>query len=281
MVAAAAPAVVSPFAAVGVACLAPTKEPGAGRAMLLERCTFEDVSAYLRASTGVILPVGSTEQHGPSGLIGTDSLCAEAVARGLGERTRAMVTPTLNFGMAQHHMAFAGTMTLRPETLLAVLVDLLGSLARHGFRHCFVVNGHGGNMATLMAAFSELYARSSLGLTSGPATLRCRLRNWWSPPAVTALQKELFGDGDGSHATASEISLTAYTLPDSVRAALLDPKVAPAGRGFTDALDFKRRHPDGRIGSDPSLVSAAAGERLFQAAVQGLAEDYRSFLTED
>ena len=68
--------------------------------MLLERCTFEDVRAYLRMSTGVILPVGSTEQHGPSGLIGTDSLCAEAVARALGERTRALVTPTLNFGMA-------------------------------------------------------------------------------------------------------------------------------------------------------------------------------------
>ena len=249
--------------------------------MLLHLCTWPEVETYLARSKGVLVPIGSTEQHGPSGVIGTDAICAEAIARGAGEAAGALVGPTIAIGMAQHHMAFAGTMTLRPETLLAVLVDLLGSLARHGFRHCFVVNGHGGNMATLMTAFSEVYARSSLGLTAGPATLRCRLRNWWSPPAVTALQKELFGDGDGSHATASEISLTAYTLPDSVRPALLDPKVAPPGRGFTDAEDFKRRHPDGRIGSDPSLVSAAAGERLFQAAVEGLAEEYRSFLDDD
>ncbi|MCC2664104.1 MAG: creatininase family protein [Geminicoccaceae bacterium] len=119
--------------------------------MLLERCTWQEVERYLEHARGIILPVGSTEQHGPTGLIGTDALCAELIARGVGEATGALVAPTLNFGMAQHHMGFCGTMTLRPQTLLAVLVDLLGSLAQHGFERCLVINGHGGNMATIMA----------------------------------------------------------------------------------------------------------------------------------
>jgi creatinine amidohydrolase len=248
--------------------------------MLLERCTWQEVERYLGQSTGIILPVGSTEQHGPNGLIGTDALCAELIARAVGEATAALVAPTVNFGMAQHHMAFCGTMSLRPQTLLAVLVDLLGSLAQHGFERCLVVNGHGGNMATITAAFSELHARASLGATGPSSSLRCRLRNWWSPPAVTQAQKELFGDRDGSHATASEISLTQYALPESIKRAELDPPLAPASSGFTDAADFRRRYPDGRIGSDPSLAAPRHGERLYRLAVDGLVEDYRQFLAE-
>jgi creatinine amidohydrolase len=248
--------------------------------MLLERCTWQEVEAYLEHSRGVILPVGSTEQHGPNGLIGTDALCAELIARGVGEATGAMIAPTLNFGMAQHHMAFCGTMTLRPQTLLAVLVDLLGSLAQHGFQRCLVINGHGGNMATIMAAFSELHARASLTADRGSASLRCRLRNWWSPPAVTEVQKELFGDRDGSHATASEISVTQYALPAAIKRVEFEPRLAPASSGFTDAADFRRRYPDRRMGSEPALADPAHGERLYRAAVEGLREDYRKFLAE-
>jgi creatinine amidohydrolase len=248
--------------------------------MLLAHCTWQEIERYLEHQTGVVLPVGSTEQHGPNGLIGTDALCAELVARGVGEATGAAVAPTLNFGMAQHHMAFSGTMTLRPQTLLAVMVDLLSSLAQHGFERCLVINGHGGNMATIMAAFSELHARSSLASPTRSASLRCRLRNWWSPPAVTKVQKELFGDRDGSHATASEISLTQYAMPESIKQVDIAPPLAPPGSGFTDAADFRRRYPDGRIGSDPSLATPGHGERLYQAAVEGLSEDYRKFVAE-
>ncbi|HEX3209267.1 MAG TPA: creatininase family protein [Geminicoccaceae bacterium] len=248
--------------------------------MLLARCTWQEVERYLEHSRGILLPVGSTEQHGPNGLIGTDALCAELVAQGVGEATGALVAPTLGFGMAQHHMAFPGTMTLRPQTLLTVMVDLLGSLARHGFERCLVINGHGGNMATIMAAVSELHAAASLAPARHGVALRCRLRNWWSPQAVAAVQKELFDERDGSHATASEIALTQYALPDSIKQAALDPLQAPASTGFTDAADFRRRYPDGRIGSDPSLATPAHGERLYRAAVEALAEDYRAFLAE-
>ncbi len=249
--------------------------------MRLDQSTWQDVEAYLRRSKGIVLPIGSTEQHGPTGLIGTDALSADLVARGVGERASAMVAPPLNFGMAQHHLAFAGTMTLRPETLLAVLVDLLSSLAVHGFERCLIVNGHGGNMATIMTAISEVHARSSLGWQGAGGGLRCRLRNWWTPKAVAELQKEIFGERDGSHATASEIALIQFAFPEAIKSAQLDPVLAPASSGFTDAADFRRRYADGRVGSDPSLSTPEHGERLYKAAVEGLADDYTAFLAEN
>jgi len=249
--------------------------------MRLDQSTWREVETYLERKNGIILPIGSTEQHGPTGLIGTDALAADIVARGVGERASALVAPPLNFGMAQHHMAFAGSMTLRPETMLAVLVDLLGSLARHGFTRCFIINGHGGNMATIMTAISEMHARSSLRWSGTDGALRCRLKNWWTPKAVAELQNEIFGERDGSHATASEIALIQFTYPEAIKTGPLDPALAPKSSGFTDADDFRRRYPDGRVGSDPSLSKPEHGERLFHAAIDALAEDYEAFIAED
>ena len=157
--------------------------------MLLHLETWPAVEDYLRRSRGIVIPIGSTEQHGPNGLIGTDAICAEVVARGLGEAAEALVAPTIAVGMAQHHLAFAGSMTLRPSTLIAVVRDCIASLARHGFRGFYFVNGHGGNIATLSAAFSEIYADASLASADNAPALRCRLRNWWQAPAVAALAR--------------------------------------------------------------------------------------------
>lgn len=126
--------------------------------MLLHLSTWQDVEAYLKTSTGMIIPIGSTEQHGPTGLMGTDALCAEAIARGVGEATNALVAPTINVGMALHHLAFPGSISLRPSTLLLVVRDYLFSLVKAGFTRFYFINGHGGNMATLKAAFAETYA---------------------------------------------------------------------------------------------------------------------------
>ena len=68
--------------------------------MQLQLQTWQEVEAYLQNNRGIILPIGSTEQHGPIGLIGTDAICAEVIARGVGEATGALVAPTIAVGMA-------------------------------------------------------------------------------------------------------------------------------------------------------------------------------------
>ena len=244
--------------------------------MLLHLRTWPEVETYLKTSTTIIIPIGSTEQHGPTGLIGTDAICGEAVGRKLGEVTGTLVAPTIAVGMAQHHLAFPGSMTLRPSTLIAVVKDNVESLARHGFTHFYFVNGHGGNVAPFSAAFSEIYAEASLARPGNRPPIRCKLRNWYDSAKVKTISKELYGDSEGSHATPSEVALTWAVYPDAVRKAKLDPEVAPRGE-FTDAADYRRNFPDGRIGSNPNLASIEAGKRLWDAAVSDLADDLKAF----
>jgi len=245
--------------------------------MELRFCTWQEVEAYLGRSRAIIIPIGSTEQHGPNGLIGTDALCPEVLGRALGKGLEALVAPTISVGMAQHHLGFPGSITLRPSTLLAVLQDTVNSLVRHGFDSFYFLNGHGGNIATVSAAFSEIYAQNSLqpGSHNRPS-IRCKLTNWWDAPGVKAVCDELFGDQDGRHATCSEISLTYYAYPDHVKQAEMTPGKAPVGPIY-DSSDYRRRFPDGRIGSDPTHASVEAGERIFKTAVEEIAGDWRRF----
>jgi creatinine amidohydrolase len=249
--------------------------------MLLQHSTWQEVERYLANANGVILPIGSTEQHGPTGLIGTDAICAEFIARGVGEAAEAMIGPTIGVGMAVHHMGFAGSMTVRPSTLIAIIRDYVLSLARHGFRRFFFINGHGGNIATVQAAFYEIYAEveGAFGARRDEE-VRCRLANWWDGSVMHGLAKELFGDDEGSHATASEVAVTQYALPETIKQATLDPPRAPNGRFFGPA-DYRRRFPDGRIGSNPGLASPDKGQRLYEAAIPELVKTYRSFIGEN
>jgi len=248
--------------------------------MLLQHQTWQEVESYLARSTGIIMPIGSTEQHGPNGIIGTDAICAEAIAAGVGEAANAMVGPTIGVGMAVHHMGFAGTMTLRPSTLIAVMRDYVLSLARHGFRRFFFINGHGGNIPTVNAAFYEIYAEfeGAFG-TRRDTELLCRLANWWDGKAMGVLSKEVFGDDEGSHATASEVAVTQFLLPATIKQAQIDPPRAPSGR-FHGPADYRRRFADGRIGSNPSLATPEKGQRFHDLAITELAKTYQAFLTE-
>ena len=75
--------------------------------MQLQLATWQEIDTYLEGSKGVIIPIGSTEQHGPLGFIGTDAICPEVIARGVADRIGALVAPTISIGMAQHHLGFA------------------------------------------------------------------------------------------------------------------------------------------------------------------------------
>ena len=252
--------------------------------MQLALSTWLEVESYLERSTGIIIPIGSTEQHGPNGLIGTDAICPVKIASGIeqqysSQQNDVLIAPALNYGMAQHHMAFAGTVTLQPSTLISVVCDVVTSLQRHGFTHFYFINGHGGNIPVVTTAFCQLYHAATQANSTAP---RCYLANWWRNDAITGLAEELYHGAEGYHATVSEVALSYYAYPQAVKQASLSPVVAPslkAGESFYDALDFRRKFPDGRIGSSPQLATVEDGEKFYHLAVAGLAENYQRFLS--
>jgi len=245
--------------------------------MLLHLSTWTEVEAYLEQSQGIILPIGSTEQHGPTGLIGTDAICAEVIANGVGQATGAIIAPTINVGMALHHTAFAGTISLRPSTMIQLVKDYVTCLTRAGFTKFFFINGHGGNIATLKAAFAETYAHISELNIPNAQRVQCQVGNWFMCGSVYQLAKELYGDQEGSHATPSEVAVTQYVYPEAIKQAPLSPEVA-SGHRIYGAADFRQRYPDGRMGSNPALATPEHGKQFYELAVKELSNTYLEFL---
>lgn len=89
-----------------------------------------------------MLPIGSTEQHGPHLPVGTDTMVAVAIAEAAAEKTGTLVAPPLWFGWSPHHMVLPGTITIRPEVLVELVYDMVASLSEHGFDSFIFVNGH-------------------------------------------------------------------------------------------------------------------------------------------
>ena len=106
-----------------------------------------------------------------------------------------------------------------------------------------------------------------------------KLRNWWDLPGVMSLCNRLFPTGHGAHATPSEIAVTQAAYPDRIKTADYSPKIAPNGP-IRDALDYRARFPDGRIGSDPGQASPEKGQRIIDVAAPGLIRDVAAFTNE-
>ncbi len=245
--------------------------------MLLHLSTWQEIEAYLKTSRAIVIPIGSTEQHGPTGLLGTDFLCPEIIAHEAARRGDLLIAPTFNVGMAQHHLGFPGSISLRPSTFIAAISDWTRSLTGHGFERLYFLNGHGGNVATIEAAFSEIYSAASFERRKAGFALK--LRNWWDLPGVMGLASGLFPTGHGVHATPSEIAVTQWAYPDSIKAANYAPQIAPSGP-IREAADFRARFPDGRMGSDPGQASPDKGRELVDLAARELIQDVEAFAGE-
>ena len=249
--------------------------------MRLQQSTWIEIGEYLKTSTGIILPTGSTEQHGPMGVLGTDTDCAQTIAWRVGELAAAMVGPTLTIGVSEHHMTFPGSMALRPSTYIALLRDCILSLVDHGFERFFVLNGHGGNTAALNAAFSEIYGEVRRMRGDQAPDVRCKTLKWFENDPCERLSIALFGHTARGHASAAEVSISQYAHAANIKTAKLDPPFAPShDHVFYNAADFRRRFADGRIESDPSKASPEAGRQLIEAAAAFHCEAYREFLSD-
>jgi creatinine amidohydrolase len=214
-----------------------------------------------------VVPVGATEQHGPHLPLATDTLLATAVAEGVVARVpRTVVGPVLALGCSSHHMAFAGTVSLRIRTFVETVLDVSRSLTEAGLG-VVLLNGHGGNRAPLDVALTELAGEG----------IRAYCFTYWQ--MLEDVVVDVLGDDASDacgHAGALETSLMLHLHPEQVRESLIPsgstPPTWPDPHMFsTDAVrvmrPFDEIQDDGVIGR-PSLATPELGRRLFDAAVE-------------
>lgn len=166
--------------------------------VFLGEMTTLEVEAFLREHSSVIVPVGSTEQHGPHGPLLTDVLIPNEVARRVAPRVGAAVAPTVNYGLSYPHVGFVGLVHIRVPTFMALVEDLAVSLAEIGFRTIVFLNGHYDNTYAIAYACASAAARMPAGVRAFPV-------NYWD--GMTPEEAgEFFGSSNGLHANRGETS---------------------------------------------------------------------------
>lgn len=248
---------------------------------LIERMTWEEVDARIKDGVdAVLIPIGTTEQHGPHMPLDTDcliarELSARAAALGEQEGVSLLVAPTLNVTLSWYHMQFPGSIRLSTTTFLQVFREVCDSLVHHGFGNLVAVNGHGGNIAALTVAVNHYFE------TTGR---RVFLVQWWD------LAADVLADVEGPmiHAEEAETSL-ALALGQRVlmEKASRDAwdrgqAVREAGFAWTSFGQYGMRHagpkvvvpmdmlrditPSGVVG-DATRARLETGERIVEALI--------------
>ena len=218
-------------------------------------------------------PTGSTEQHGPMGLIGTDTLCAYQVALTAADLCNGIVAPPLGYTPAPFTTAFPGTVSIPADLSEQVLQQVCEGLLNQGFQGVFIVNGHRANIEPAQTVAKTLLDDA------------IRVQSWWDPKSVITLRADMFGSWEGVHATPSGVAVTQALHGEKPKgdasepAEPLTPKYiqAHAGDKHGPPDAHRSQFPDGRVGSHSVLATPELGRRLLATAAEALAEDFQSF----
>ena len=176
--------------------------------VFLGEMTNREIEAFLHDHDTVIVPIGSTEQHGPHGPLLTDVFVPVEVARRVAPRAGAVVAPSLNYGLSYPHVGFTGVVHLRIATFMAIVEDVAVGLATMGFRRVVFLNGHYDNTLAIAYACANAADRLPDGTRAFPI-------NYWD--GLTAEEAgEFFGPTAGLHANRAETSAVMAVNPDFV-----------------------------------------------------------------
>ena len=166
--------------------------------VFLGEMTNPEVDAFLKDHDTVIVPTGSTEQHGPHGPLLTDAIVPTEVGRRVAERIGALVGPTINYALSYPHVGFTGVVHIRVATFMSLIEDLCASYASIGFKRIVFLNGHYDNTYAIAYACATAAERMPAGVTAFPV-------NYWD--GMTAEEAgEFFGPTTGLHANRGETS---------------------------------------------------------------------------
>lgn len=251
----------------------------ATESIFLEDLTWTEVElAMTRGMTGVVVPLGAVEQHGPHLPLSSDADRAIALALRVAEKLGdSLVAPALRVGCSEFHMAYAGTVTLRPETFEAVCLDYATSLARHGFENILFLSAHGGNFAPLARALPRLREAVEAIRPGCRVDAYTDLVELISVARWVVEQETGMGSRVGGHADIAETSEMLHLRPEFVHLEL-------AAEGTPGAFDaeglegiisrgFEVVTQSGILG-DARGASADLGEKLLEATARVIAREF-------
>lgn len=222
-----------------------------------------------RGASIAVLPVGSFEQHGRHLPLITDTVVASAIARAVAERYGLLLLPPVTISCSHEHSGFAGTVSIRAQTLIQVVEDIAASLAQQRVRGLAVVNGHGGN-----------YVLSNVVQQSNADGVRMALfpskLDWQAAADAAGIETDRTADMHGGEL---ETSLMLHVAPELVGQGYADEDVDTADRPHLLMLGVEGYSKTGIIGK-PSLATAEKGQ-LVLATLVGAAEGHLSNLAPD
>jgi creatinine amidohydrolase len=231
--------------------------------MYLAEQTWPELGEYFAEESLALVPLGSTEQHGPHLPESTDHRIAQALARGVAERTGYLCTPTVNVGVSPHHRQFHGTMWVDPPAFRNYVESLTRNLTYHGIDRVIYVNAHGGNVEHLREVGRRLR-------DDGVAYAV----EWMWDESIPELVDDLF-ETNGPHGGPKETAMMLYIDRELVREDRLadardgglsefdDDIIRTHGaRTFYDAID----NTDNGVLGDQTDATPEKGRQLFEAA---------------
>ena len=238
--------------------------------VFLGEMTTLEVEAFLENHRTVIVPTGSTEQHGPHGPLLTDTLIPQEVARRAAARVGALVAPPINYSLSYPHAGFTGLVQLRIPTFMALIEDLCVSLAAVGFRRVIFLNGHYDNTYAIAYACANAAERLPAGMRAFPV-------NYWD--GMTPIERaEFFDPSTGLHANLAETSAILAINPALVDMDLANAEFPPIPEAtnpvathtaffFSTPGSVHRATRSGTWG-DARQATAETGERFLEIVVQ-------------
>ena len=201
------------------------------KALILQEMSWVDVKSYLQTNDMVIIPLGSTEQHGKHLPLGTDNYGAIGMSKLISEKTSVVVAPILLVGYSVYHSGFPGTLSLKPETMEQALFECVELLIKYGFRRFMFFNGHGGNNIVQQKIIHRInHTTEAIGMAIGHGG-----------PIQTGGGESEFFDW---HAGKSETSIMLHLKPDLVRMERAEkPKIQFTPR-MKELAELAKDHPE-------------------------------------
>jgi len=226
----------------------------------LSKVPYPEAEKYFSYNDIVVLPVGSTEQHGKHNPLGTDYLIAYRLALEAAKQTGVATLPPVPFGVSSHHRHFPGTIYVSEESFRNYIKDICLSLKEHGVRKIVIVNGHGGNLASLLEVARKLKQQGLLIVVF----------QWWNLRELS----EYFKPEERGHAAAMETSLIAFLYPDLVdltKTCDEEPREVFKGLPVYYPGDTKEYTDSGVFGLS-STASSERGKIVFEIVAKKLIE---------